>query len=267
MKIKQLLIVFCAFCGLTLISCNVEIPTYTVQVSGTVVDTQGVPVAGASIKIVDRCKDPNAMFGNVTNAYIDRVIGTTTTDENGHYALSVLTEGFHFDVSAVRKEYDWNSSISQSGSVRCECSSDKSDYILDMVVKTQIEHYTGNAWIDAVEATPLEINLSDSIHIRLKDGGTILSTGIWFDSPYETQEEGVVVMHHSYKSGYNLYYHVDGGDYSMPSGLTEYDFIFTIDTTSSTTYTISERCFLKVESLKNSKDEVSYFIPLIISGK
>lgn len=250
-------------------ACDVNIPTYNVTVSGTVVDTKGTPVIGASVKVIDRQKDANAMFGNASNAYVDRIVGTTTTDETGHYAISITTEGFLFDVSAVRKELNWESSFAQSGSARCECTSGKSEYMQDIVAKTEIEHYIGSSWMDAVEATPLEIGLSDSIHIRLKDGGTIQSAGIWFDYPYETQEGGTSVMCHSYKSGYNMYYCVDGGDFSMPAGLTEYNLIFKMDTTSTTVCMIPycERCYLKVASIKNNKDEDSYFIPLTISSK
>ena len=233
-------------------ACNVNVPTYTVNVSGTVVDTNGKPVIGASIKVVDRQKDANAMFGNASNAYVDRIVGTATTDETGHYSISITTEGFFFDVSAVRKELNWESSFAQSGSARCECTSGKSEYVQNIVAKTEIEHYIDSTWMDAVEASPLEIGLSDSIHIRLKDGGTIQSAGIWFDYPYETQEEGSTIMRHSFKSDYNMYYYVDGGDYSMPAGLTEYDLIFEMDTTSTTACTIpyNERCYLKVASIK-----------------
>lgn len=268
MRKKHLLIAVLALAGFVFTGCNVDIPTYNVQVSGTVVDSKGMPVASAAIKVIDRQKDPNAMFGNATNAYRDQIIGTTTTDEGGHYALSITTEGFHFDVSAVSQTQDWNTGIAKSGSARCECVAGRSEYVLDIVAKTEIEHYTGNAWQDAVEATPLEVNLSDSIHIRLKDGGTLQSAGIWFDYPYETKVGGTTVMCHSYKSDYNMYYCVDGGDYSMPAGLTEYELIFKMDTTSGTICTIpySERCYLKVASL-NSIDQDSYFIPLTISSK
>lgn len=65
-----------------------------------------------------------------------------------------------------------------------------------------------------------------------------------------------------------MYYCVDGGDFSMPAGLTEYDLIFKMDTTSTTVCMIPycERCYLKVASIKNNKDEDSYFIPLTISS-
>ena len=76
-------------------------------------------------------------------------------------------------------------------------------------------------------------------------------------------------MRHSFKSDYNMYYYVDGGDYSMPAGLTEYDLIFEMDTTSTTACTIpyNERCYLKVASIKYNNDKDSYFIPLTISSK
>lgn len=251
-------------------SCNLEMPTYNVQVSGTVIDTKGNPVVGASIKIVDRRKDPNSILGIVGSAYIDRIVGTTTTDENGHYALSVTTEGLLFDVSAIRKEQNWDTNFAQSGSIRCDCASEKSAYTLDMVAKTEKEYYTGSVWKDAVEATPLEVGLSDSIQIRLKDGGTILTAGIWFDSPYTTQENGVSVTRHSFKSDYNMYYRVDGGDFSIAPGLTEYKLVFTMDTIagsiSSCSIPYCERCYLKVTSIKTNKDEDSYYIPLRISS-
>ena len=250
-------------------ACNVDIPTYNVQVSGTVVDSKGQPVSGADIKVVDRQKDANAMFGNASNKYIDRIVGTTTTDETGHYAISITTEGFHFDVSAICQTQDWNIGIAKSGWARCECAVGQSEYVQDIVAKTKVEYYTGTEWLNAVDAYPLEVGLSDSIHIRLKDDGTIFSAGIWFDSPYEIQKEGVYEMCHSFKSDYGLYYRVDGGDFSMPAGLTEYTLIFTMDTTSASSCDIPycERCYLKVENLQNSIDVASYFIPLTILNK
>lgn len=251
---------------ITFTACNVDIPTYKVQVSGIVADTKGNPVSNASIKVLDRQKDENSMFGNATMAYIDRMVGTTTTDERGHYSLSITTEGLYFNVSTVYREQNWDSCFAQSGYARCECASGKSDYVVDMTAKTEIEYYTGSIWEEAVEASPLAINLSDSIHIHLKDGGTIMSAGIWFDYPYETQEGGVTVTHHEFKSGYNMYYHVDGGAFSMEAGLTDYDLIFKMDTTAESRCSIPycERCYLKVVSLKNNIDQYSYFIPLIL---
>lgn len=266
-KMKQnllhaaLLFVCCAFTA-----CEMEIPTYTFQVSGTVVDTKGVPVASATVKVVDRQKNQNDMFGPVSSSYIERVVGSTTTDEDGHYSLSITSEGVYFDVSVIRREQTWDYSWAQSGSARCECEAGKSNYVQDILAKTETEYYTGDLWQRAVEATPLVVNLADSIHILLKDGGTIQSAGIWFDNPSGNNENNATYTRHDFKSDYYMCYLVDGGDFSIAAGLTEYDLIFKMDTTNISHCNIpySERCYLKVASIKKNNDMDSYFIPLSI---
>lgn len=260
-KLSNILCVVIAVLTFTIMltSCNGNVPTYEINIKGIVSDSEGNPLEGVTVNILQTQRAKYGMFGPYTQHYTEVKIGVCTTDKNGFYRAKVQSEGLNFRISVFGRDRNWDREIIYSGAADCSCTSNNLLFNQDIIVGTETEYYTGTEWQKAVEVSTLNVNLIDSIYIHLIDGGTILTTGIFIDTPWEDKNGQLL---HSMESWYNMYYSSYEHNRNMPPDLTEFNVKFQIDTTAHTWCSIpyADRCYLQVASSKKN----SYYIPLTI---
>ena len=242
---------------LMFVACNINFPTYEVKVSGTIVDSKGNPIINTPVIIGDMQRDPNAMFGNLFGKYMFRRVGSTTTDQNGHYSLSVKTEGVTLAASTSYSIQTWDSLFKQVGDTRYDCQERQKKYVLDIVVKTRIEYYTGDKWKEVVDIAPQEVNLNDTIHIKLKDGSMLQSAEICSVDTSYIIIAGETKSLHYYKRALIYCVGHTRPNLNIEEGQTELDMIFNLDPKW-----LTEDCCIKLESVMDNGDRKIYNIPI-----